>query len=59
LVSGHSDLCTILAIFFISFDILVKKPLGKISQALFTKSSDDRMKLKNLKSEFKKIGSAD
>jgi signal transduction histidine kinase len=47
---------TILAIFFISFDILVKKPLGLISQALFTKSSDDRMKLKNLKSEFKKIG---
>lgn len=46
----------ILAIFFISFDFLVKKPLGVISQALFTKSSDDRLKLKSLKSEFKKIG---
>ncbi|MBK6965236.1 MAG: hypothetical protein IPH20_15200 [Bacteroidales bacterium] len=46
----------ILSIFFISFNILVKVPLGKISQALFTKSSDDRMKLKSLKSEFKKIG---
>ncbi|MHC1777117.1 MAG: ATP-binding protein [Lentimicrobium sp.] len=46
----------ILAIFFISFNILVKNPLSKISQALFTKRSDDRMKLKSLKSEFKKIG---
>ncbi len=46
----------ILAIFFISFNMLVKVPLGKISQALFTKSRDDRMKLKSLKSEFKTIG---
>jgi signal transduction histidine kinase len=46
----------ILAIFFISFGILVKIPLSKISQALFTKSDEDRLKLRNLKSEFKKIG---
>lgn len=46
----------ILAIFFISFHYLVKIPLSKISQALFTKSDEDRLKLRNLKSEFKKIG---
>lgn len=46
----------ILAIFFISFNFLVKIPLNKISQALFTKSDEDRLELRNLKSEFKKIG---
>ena len=46
----------ILAIFFISFSLLVKIPLSKISQALLTKSDEDRMKLKRLKGEFKKIG---
>jgi signal transduction histidine kinase len=46
----------ILIIFFIAFHFLVKIPLNKISQALLTKSSEGRLKLKTLKSEFREIG---
>lgn len=46
----------ILAIFFMSFNFLVKKPLSTISSALASRSSTDRLKLGMLRSEFHKIG---
>ena len=46
----------ILINFVIAFSLLVNIPLKRISQALLTKSSEDRLRLKTLKSEFKKIG---
>lgn len=46
----------ILAIFFLSFNFLVKKPLSTISSALASRSSTDRLRLGVLKSEFHKIG---
>lgn len=46
----------ILAIFFMSFNFLVKKPLSTISSALASLSSTDRLKLGMLRSEFNKIG---
>lgn len=46
----------ILINFVIAFSLLVNIPLKRISQALLTKSSEDRLKLKTLKSEFKRIG---
>ncbi len=46
----------ILAIFFMSFNFLVKKPLSTISSALASRSSTDRQKLGMLRSEFHKIG---
>ncbi|MFH1118187.1 MAG: ATP-binding protein [Bacteroidota bacterium] len=46
----------ILVNFIIAFSLLVNIPLNRISQALLTKSSEDRLRLKTLKSEFKKIG---
>lgn len=46
----------ILIIFFISFHLLVKVPLSAISQALLTRQTEERLKLRKLKSEFKEIG---